>query len=272
MSEVLEVKHLSKAYPAFAVKDVNFTLEEGHIMGLYGLKGSGKTTVLKCLLRLIRPDEGEIRFFGLNPIDNERLIRQRTAYASGGFRCYPHRRVSALVSVLRKLYSNWDEEEYDKYCAYFRLETDRMIGQLSDVMKVKLHLVLAMAHRARLLILDGPTEQLDPVSRDEITDAFWYLKKKGVSILFSSSAARDLERCADDITFLREGTVLESEPVNDFIVFHRQIGFGEKLEDILGQYEKGDIREKLEKLERIRQLQEQRKAAEQAEAAAEPAE
>ena len=268
MSEMLEVKHLVKAYPAFSLKDVSFTLEESRILGLYGLDGAGKSTILKSLFHLVRPDAGEIRFFGLNPIDNERLIRQRASFSAGGFSAFPNRKISTLVKTLKRFYLNWDDEEYDKYCAYFRLEPEKTVAQLSDVMRVKLNLILAMAHRSKVLVLDDPTAKLDPVSRDEITDAFWYLKKKGVSILFSTAQASDVERCADDIVYIREGAVVASEPVRDFIVFHMHLGFGEKLEDILQQYEKEDFREKLEKLQ---QHQQQKQQLENAGQTADPA-
>ena len=261
MSEVLEINHLMKAYPAFTLKDVSFTLEESHILGLYGVEGAGKSTILKSVFHLVHPDAGEIRFFGLNPIDNERLIRQRASFACGGFSAFPNRKVSTIVKNLKRFYLNWDDEEYDKYCAYFRLEPDKTVAQLSDVMRVKLNLILAMAHRSKVLVLDDPTAKLDPVSRDEITDAFWYLKKKGVSILFSTTQASDIERCADDIVYLRAGAVVASEPVKDFIVFHMHLGFGEKLGDILQQYEKEDFREKLEKLEQYKQHKEQLESA-----------
>ncbi len=238
MNEVLEVRHLFKSYPGFALRDVSFRLESGRIMGFIGRNGAGKTTTLKSLLNLVHPDGGEIRYFGLDPSENERTILQRVGFAGGAVDYYRRKKISDIVAVTKRFYDNWDEEEYQKYLAYFSIDPGKTPAQLSEGMRVKLNLTLALSHRARLLILDEPTSGLDPVSREELTDTFWYLRKKGISILFSTQIVSDLEKCADDITYIKNGEIVASEPLADFIAFHRQLGMPDKLEDIMIQYEK----------------------------------
>ncbi|MBR1659220.1 MAG: ABC transporter ATP-binding protein, partial [Oscillospiraceae bacterium] len=237
MNEVLEVKHLFKTYPGFVLRDITFRLESGRIMGLFGPEGAGKTTMLKALIGLVHPEGGEIRFFGLDPLENARTVVQRVGYA-GGAHYFPRKKISEIMAVTRRFYDTWDEEEYQKHLALFELDPAKTPAQLAPAMRVKLHMAIAMSHRARLLILDGPTAGLDDAGRDELCDAFWALRKKGVSILFSTDIGSDLEKCADDITLIRNGQLLASEPLGDFIAFHKQMGFNGKLQDILTQYEK----------------------------------
>ena len=134
---------------------------------------------------------------------------------------------------------NWDDEACRKYLKAFALDETKTPGELSEGMRVKLSLTMALSHRAELLILDEPTSGLDPVSRAELLDIFRALKEQGTAILFSTHITTDLEACADDITYLREGTLLASEPME---VFLRR---GASLEEIMVSYEKEDWREKL---------------------------
>ena len=126
----------------------------------------------------------------------------------------------------------------------FSLDGDKTPSQLSEGMKVKLNLTMALSHKAELLILDEPTSGLDPVSREELLEIFKHLKKQGVSILFSTHITSDLEKCADDITYIREGRVLYTGSMDAFIAKEQQAGRGNILEDIMVSYEKEALHEK----------------------------
>ena len=110
---------------------------------------------------------------------------------------------------------------------------------------MKFSLTLALSHKADLLILDEPTVGLDPVSRAELIEIFLYLKEKGVSILFSTHIISDIEKCADDITYISDGHVIASAPGEIFIAENAKQGHGEALEDIMISYEKEALHEKL---------------------------
>ena len=240
MSEVLEVQNLCKLRPGgFQLNDISFTLEEGRIMGFIGSGGSGKTTALKAIAGLIRPDGGGVRIFGLNFAENERTVKQRMGISIAPSHPYGKKKISEIVAATRPFYDTWDEDEHRKYMARFDLDPAKKPEQLTEGARIRLTLALAMSHRARLLILDEPADGLDPVSADDLMDAFWYLRKQGVAILLATQTPSVVEKCCDDLVYIRGGKIIEAEPLADFIAFHRHMGAGDKLEDIIASYEKG---------------------------------
>ena len=110
----------------------------------------------------------------------------------------------------------WDDAAYCRYLQRFRLDEGKTPAQLSEGMKVKYALTLALSHRAELLILDEPTSGIDPVSREELKDIFLALNREGATILFSTHITSDLEDCADRVLYLRDGAVLADAPLRDF--------------------------------------------------------
>ncbi len=242
---VLEVCGLCKTYPKFYLDTVSFTMPRGCIMGFIGRNGAGKTTTLKSILNLVHADAGEIRCFGLEQHENEQEIKQRSGYAGGAVDYYKKKKIRDIVAVTRSFYNNWDGDAYRRYLAAFDLDEDKSPAQLSEGMRVKLNLTLALSHRAELLILDEPTSGLDPVSRDELLDIFSVLRDRGVSILFSTHITSDLDKCADHITYIRQGRILASDSMEHYLSACRESGIGGDLESIMLHYEKEDFREKL---------------------------
>ncbi|MBE6998030.1 MAG: ABC transporter ATP-binding protein [Ruminococcaceae bacterium] len=242
---VLEVEGLCKAYPGFHLQSVSFSVAPGSIMGFIGRNGAGKTTTLKSLLHLVHPDAGAIRFFGLDLEAHEGEIKQRIGYAGGAVDFYRRKPIRALAEVTRSFYPNWDEAAYRRYMDAFSLDEGKTPAQLSEGMRVKLSLALAMSHRAELLILDEPTSGLDPVSREELLDAFTFLRSRGVAILFSTHITSDLEKCADHISYISGGRLLASEGMQAFLARCAREGMGETLEEIMVHCEKESLYDKL---------------------------
>ena len=232
---VLQVSNLYKRYEKFALEDVSFALEEGRIMGFIGRNGAGKTTTLKSLLHFVHPDSGQIRFFGSALAENERRIKQRIGYVAGGVDFYPKKKLSTITRITKGFYDDWDDAAYARCMERFHLDEDKTPAQLSAGLKVKYALTLALSHNARLLLLDEPTSGLDPVSRDELLELFLTLvREQGVSILFSTHITSDLDKCADDITYIRAGRILASQPIEDFQDAYRAVTFQE--EELPGEF------------------------------------
>ncbi len=242
---ILEVTKLRKQYPAFLLDEVSFSLEPGRIMGLIGRNGAGKTTTLKSVFNLVHPDGGTVRIFGLAMPEKEREIKQRIGYAGGAANYYQRKKLREIAAVTKTFYDNWDEAAYRKYMAAFSLDENKTPRELSEGMRVKFSLTLALSHRAELLILDEPTSGLDPVSRAELLDTFLFLKEQGVSILFSTHITSDLEKCADDITYIAKGKLIASMPLEAFLAENAAAGNGQTLEDIMVHVEKESLYEKL---------------------------
>lgn len=221
--KVLEVNGLRKAYPSFHLEDVSFTVPEGRIVGLIGRNGAGKTTTLKSMLGFVHPDAGIVRFFGMDWVGNEQRIKQRIGYVSGGVSFYPTKKLRVITEVTRSFYPEWDEDMYRRCMERFNLDEAKTPAQLSEGMKVKYALALALSHRAELLILDEPTSGLDPVSRDELLDILLDLQREGVTILFSTHITSDLEKCADDILYICKGRVNAHDDLKRFTGSYRLI-------------------------------------------------
>ena len=218
--DIVEVKNVCKTYPGFQLKDVSFSLEEGKITGFIGRNGAGKTTTIKAMLNLIHPDAGEIEYFGLPLAGNEAQIKQRIGYSTGAVNYYPKKTIREIASVTSAFYPNWNDADYKMYAALFELDESKRPRELSEGMKVKLNLLFALAHGAQILILDEPTSGLDPFARDELLDVFTELKARGTAILFSTHITSDLEKCADDVIYIRRGQIAAAAPKQAFIAQH----------------------------------------------------
>ena len=217
MDYILELKNVNKKYPTFELKNVSFSLERGKIMGFIGRNGAGKSTTLKAILNLLT-FTGSVKVNGQEFKDNEIENKQNIAFILGGINVYRFVSVKTLKDVTKRFYKDWDEELFKKYLKLFNISEKKKIRDLSQGMKVKINLAIALSHKAKLLILDEPTSGLDPVSRDEILDIFINLvNDEGVSILFSTQIVSDLERCADYITYIRNGEIIDSSTLNDFV-------------------------------------------------------
>lgn len=217
MTEILTVRNLCKHYPAFELHDVSFSIRASSIMGLIGRNGAGKTTTIKSILRLVRPDGGSVEFLGQPVDDDAAALRREAGYVSGDLCYYPRKRLSQLTAVTRSFYSAWDSARYEALLRRFSLDDSKRVCELSAGMKVKYQLACALSHGAKLLILDEPTSGLDPVSRDDLLDLLRSLcKQDGVSILFSTHITSDLDACADDVTYLQNGTVAQSVSLAGF--------------------------------------------------------
>lgn len=217
---IVEVKNLKKEYPSFLLNNVSFSLEAGRITGFAGRNGSGKTTTIKSMLNLIHTNSGEITYFGMSLNGHEAEIKRRIGYSTGTVSWYPRKKLKDIVDVTKSFYPNWDESAYLKYLELFKLDENKTPLELSEGMKVKFNLLLALSHRAEILILDEPTSGLDPFSRDELLDIFMALRDEGIAIFFSTHIISDLEKCADDIVYISGGKIKAAMSVKDFCATH----------------------------------------------------
>lgn len=220
---IIEVKNLCKNYESFKLDNVSFALEKGKITGFIGKNGAGKTTTLKSMLNLVHADSGEISFFGTNFNENELEIKQKIGYVSGGVNFYSHRKLKSITNVTKSFYKNWDEKAYREYLSKFALDENKTPSQLSEGMKVKYSLALALSHNAELLILDEPTSGLDPISRDDLLDVFLDLCDRGVTIFFSTHITSDLDKCADNIVYIQNGRIIANDNLKAFVSGYKAV-------------------------------------------------
>ena len=233
---IAEVRGLTKKYPTFTLDDVSFSIDGGKITGFIGRNGAGKTTTIKSMLNLIHPDRGEIEYFGMPLTGNEKEIKKRTGYSTGTVNWYPRKKIREISDVSRSFYNRWDEDAYRRYITLFGIDENKKPIELSEGMKVKFNLLLALSHRAEVLILDEPTSGLDPFSRDELLELFRTLKEHGVTVFFSTHITSDLERCADNIVYISRGEIKADCSAENFL---QNYGYtGESLEEVFLRLER----------------------------------
>ncbi|MCD7734040.1 MAG: ABC transporter ATP-binding protein [Clostridiales bacterium] len=232
-----EIRKLRKTYPSFILSDMTFSLDSGRIVGFIGRNGAGKTTTIKSMLGLVHSNGGDIRYFGLPFSGHEKEIKQRIGYSTGAVNYYPKKKIRDIVDVTRTFFDTWDEDAYDEYLSLFALDENKIPSELSEGMRVKFNLLLALSHKAEILILDEPTSGLDPFSRDELLDIFSELRDRGISILFSTHITSDIEKCADDIMYIRKGSLVANCSKDYFI--ENICEAGESIEQAILRLERG---------------------------------
>lgn len=237
---IIEVKELVKRYSSFELNEVSFDIHEGRITGFIGRNGAGKTTTIKAMLNLIHHDSGKISFFGKPVSMNEAEVKTRVGYSTGTVNWYPRKRIKDIVQIIKSFYDTWDDEAYRKYLDLFGLDELKMPIELSEGMKVKFNLLIALSHKCEVLILDEPTSGLDPFSRNEILNIFTELKNEGAAVFFSTHIISDIEKCADDIVYISKGRIAAAATKKDFITKYSEPG--ESLEETILRMEGGIAR------------------------------
>ena len=225
---LVAVTGLCKRYPEFTLSDVSFSVEAGSITGFIGRNGAGKSTTLKCLEGSVHPDAGSIVYFGAPFAGHEEQAKRRIGFELGGADFYRTKKVAQIARVTRRFYDDWDEAAYARYCKLFNINQDKRVKELSQGMRVKFTLALALSHRSQLLVLDEPTSGLDPASREEVLDIFLTLaRQQGTGVLFSTHITSDLDKCADSIVYIDNGRIVGSGGLRAFKDAYRVVPLGQ---------------------------------------------
>jgi ABC-2 type transport system ATP-binding protein len=208
MDKVLEANGLRKVYRTFTLDDVSLEIPKGTILGLIGPNGSGKTTTIRMLMKMARPDAGSIRIFGLGLDAHEREIKNRVGYVGEEQIYYMNKKVSWTGRFVSQYFDKWDQDLFDRLIGEFGIDRSQKVGKLSKGMKVKLSFAIAFSHHPELLILDEPTAGLDPVIRREMLERLLAFRDdKDGSVFISSHITDDIVRIADHVAFIVDGRV-----------------------------------------------------------------
>jgi ABC-2 type transport system ATP-binding protein len=214
---VLRVEGLVKHYGKIeAVRGIDLEIGRGEVYGFLGPNGAGKSTTIRCLLGLLRPTAGAIRVFGLDATADGVEIRRRVAYAPGELRL-PERLTGAqFVSSISALRGGLDAARRDELAERLQLDLERPMRDLSSGNRRKVALLLAFLANAELLVLDEPTGGLDPLMQREFLDLVREARAAGATIFLSSHVLSEVQRVADRVAVLREGTVVASGTMAEF--------------------------------------------------------
>lgn len=214
---MFQVKNLTKRYDGFTLDGVSFSLPEGVITGFVGANGAGKSTTMRSMLGIVRPDGGSVTAFGYDMATDELEIKRRVAFSSGGFEYYPYDKAARVKDFYREFYPAWNEDAYRGYLKKFGIVDSKRIRDFSSGMKVKFSLALALSHDAEVIVLDEPTSGLDPIAREELGDILREIVSDGKkSVMFSTHITSDLDKCADHIVYIENGRIIGSGALTDF--------------------------------------------------------
>lgn len=209
---MIAAKNIKKRYADFSL-NIDFEIPEGHVTGLIGKNGAGKSTTIKLILGLVSPDAGIITVMGCDAAKLSVREKEKigVTLAESGFS--PYLRISDVIKILKKSYLSFDDSKFEKECKRMNLPFDKPLKEFSTGMKAKLRVLVAMTHNAKLLIMDEPTAGLDVEARNEVLDLIrnYMDEDENRTVLITSHISSDLESICDDIYLIDNGEVILHE-------------------------------------------------------------
>ena len=208
---LLELKEVQKYYKDFQL-NCSMQVKEGHVTGLIGANGAGKSTTFKAILGLIQIDGGTIERFGKS--QKEFTVQEKAEIGTvlSEYTFSSMMTIKEVTAVMEAMYQKFETKWFIEKCSQYQLPLEKQIKDFSTGMKAKFKLLIAMSYKARLLILDEPTVGLDAVTRNELLDEMReYMNQEGRAILISSHISSDLEGLCDDLYFMQQGKILFHE-------------------------------------------------------------
>jgi ABC-2 type transport system ATP-binding protein len=207
-----------------ALASVSVSVSRGAVHGLVGPNGAGKTTLIKHVLGLLRAESGSVRVFGLDPVAEPVAVLSRIGYLSEENDLPGWMTIDELLRYSRALYSGWDDAYAEELRQTFALDPAATIKTLSRGQRARAGLLLALAHRPELLVLDEPSSGLDPIVRRDILGAvIRTIAHEGRTVLFSSHLLDEVEQVADHVTLINHGRVALSAPLDVIKQSHRSL-------------------------------------------------
>lgn len=208
---LVKLDNVKKRYGDFNL-NCSIQLEEGHITGIIGANGAGKSTMFKAILGLIKTDGGTVEIFGKDGIALTKADRTQIGVVFAENTFNETLDINDITYVMESMYDTFDKEKYIEKCGKYGLPMKKPIKEFSTGMKAKFKLLTAMSYGAKLLILDEPTSGLDSVVRSELLDEMrGFMEEEGRAILISSHISSDLEGLCDDLYFIQNGNIVFHE-------------------------------------------------------------
>jgi len=220
---VIEISDLTRRFGATTALDaVSLSLPRGAVYGLVGANGAGKTTLIKHILGLLRAQTGSVRVFGRDPVADPVGVLSRLGYLSEDNDLPGWMRVDELIRYTRAFYPGWDDTYAEELRQAFALDPSAKVRSLSKGQKARAGLLVALAYRPELLVLDEPSSGLDPIVRRDILGAIIRtIADEGRTVLFSSHLLQEVEQVADHVTMIDQGRILVSARLDEIRESHR---------------------------------------------------
>jgi ABC-2 type transport system ATP-binding protein len=222
---VVVVNNVSRVYGAKrALDQVCLEVPRGGVLGLVGANGAGKTTLIKHILGLLRAQTGMVWVFGHDPVEHAVEVLGRIGYLSEDRDLPPWMSIGELLRYSRAFYPAWDAEYAESLLRQFQLRREAVVRTLSKGELAKAGLLVALAHRPELLILDEPSSGLDPIVRRQLLEAVVRsVAEEGRTVLFSSHLLDEISRVSDRVAMVVDGRIVLQGPLNDILENHRRL-------------------------------------------------
>lgn len=216
MENIVELHNVSKTFQGFSIKQLNLQIKKGFVTGFIGTNGAGKSTIIKIMMNLLKPDAGEVKIFGLDYATHEKEIKERISFVFDSNVFYEGLNLKDIKRMIAPAYKNWDETIFKRYIEQFQLPMNKAIKTFSKGMQMKASLALALSHHAELIIMDEPTAGLDPIFRRELLHLLHELMLDGNrTLFFSTHITTDLDRIADFIAFVKKGKLIFNHSIHE---------------------------------------------------------
>ncbi|MEW9503360.1 ABC transporter ATP-binding protein [Jeotgalibacillus marinus] len=216
MENVVELKNVTKKFKDFSVENIDLQVKQGFVTGFIGANGAGKSTTIKMMMNLLKPDAGEVKLFGLDYKTHEKAIKERIGFVYDGNVFFEGLNLKDIKRIVAPAYKHWDDTLFFQYIEQFELPLNKAIKTFSKGMQMKASLAIALSHHAELIIMDEPTAGLDPIFRRELLALLQELMVDGNrTIFFSTHITTDLDRIADYIALMQSGELVLNKSIHD---------------------------------------------------------
>lgn len=207
---IIETKNLTKNYGKNrGIQDVNISVKEGEIFGFIGPNGAGKSTTIKTLLNFIYPTSGSSKILGMDIVEDSSKIKEYIGYVPSEVRYYDDVKVKDIIKYSKSFYSKIDQEYVDKICNELELDMNKKMGELSLGNKKKVSIAQALIHSPKLLILDEPTNGLDPLMQNKLFNILLKEKEKGNTVFLSSHNLTEVQNLCDRACVIKDGKIID---------------------------------------------------------------
>ncbi|MGL4740095.1 MAG: ABC transporter ATP-binding protein [Sarcina sp.] len=223
MSSAISVENLTKTYNGNrGINNITFEVKSGEIVGFIGPNGAGKSTTIKILLNMLFKDKGLAKVLNLDCEEDSKLIKEKIGYVPSEVNFYESVKVGDIINYSKSFYSNVDQQRVDKICEILEVDKNKRMKELSLGNKKKVAIVQALVEKPKLIILDEPTNGLDPLIQKKLFDILLEEKKLGTTIFLSSHNLTEIQNYCDKVIIIREGEIVDIKDIKSLSMEKRK--------------------------------------------------